>query len=208
MGKSDKFLMSIYDKLIPNKYPMALLCFQNIPVFLKKRKQSNIDLYDIKLNNFDLNSDWKLKRKYRTIVCTRALFFCKDPELFLKKCKEYLEDDGELLIDYFYGHGWTRFTMFKVGWVKNGEHEFEYKNDNYLWSGIWDDSFLENEQIQLFQKRIIKHGYNDIKKAVYDEIPVVIELSTIKNMFSEVKLEFFALYEDMPQLYIFINIKM
>ena len=91
--------------------------------------------------------------------------------------------------------------------LKNGEKEWEYEKGNYLWSGIWDDSFLENEQVKLFEKRIRKHGYTDLKKAVKDEFPSLIELDILKEMFRDININFLALWEDMPQLYIFINIK-
>ena len=205
MGKSNQYLMPIFKKLFPKKTPIALLGFTKIPDLIENK--NNIDLYDLSLQNFDLNADWKLKRKYKSIICTRCLYFCKEPMIFFKKCKEYLEDDGEIFVDFFYGHGWTRFENFKVGWLKDGEQEWEYEKGNYLWSGIWCDSFLKNEQIKLFEKRIIKHGYTDLKKAVYDEFPSLIELNKLKEIFKNININFLALWEDMPQLYIFINIK-
>ena len=93
-----------------------------------------------------------------------------------------------------------------MGWIKDGEHEWEYKENNYLWSCIWDDSFLENEQVQLFQQRIKKFGYNDLSLAVKNEIPVLINNSDLEKIFSEVNISFLALWENMPQLYIFIKI--
>ena len=50
MGRSNKYLNPIYQKLFPKKYPMCLLGFQNIPIFIENKK--NIDLYDLNLNNF------------------------------------------------------------------------------------------------------------------------------------------------------------
>lgn len=205
MGKSNKYLIPIFKNLFPKKKPIALLGFVKIPDFIENK--NNIDLYDLSLQNFDLNSDWKLKRKYKSIICTRSLYFCKDPKMFFIKCKKYLDDDGEILVDFFYGHGWTRFKNFKVGWVKNGEHEWEYKENNFLWSGIWCDSFLKNNQVKLFAKRIEKHGYTDLKKAVQDEFPSLITLDKLKEMFTDININFLALWEDMPQLYIFINLK-
>jgi hypothetical protein len=205
MGKSNAYLNPIYNKLFPKKNPTALLGFQSIPTFIENKE--DIDLYDLELKNWDINSDWKLNRKYKSIICTRCLYFCKDPIIFLKKCKEYLLEDGEIFVDFGLGHHWTKFKNFKVGWVKDGEHEWEYKEDNFLWSGIWNDSFLKNEQVKLFEKRIRKYGYTDLKKAVYDELPSLIELNEIKELFKEINMDFLALCEDMPQLYMFINLK-
>ena len=204
MGKSDKFLMPIFKKIFPKKYPIALLGFTKIPDFIESN--NDIDLYDISLKNFNFNSEWKLKRKYKSIICTRSLYFCKDPITFFKKCKEYLHEDGEIFVDFFYGHGWSRFKNFKVGWLKDGEQEWEYEKGNYLWSGIWDDSFLKNEQVKLFIKRIEKHGYTDLKKAVHDEFPSLVKLNKLKEMFKDININFLSLWKDMPQLYIFISI--
>ena len=61
--------------------------------------------------------------------------------------------------------------------------------------------------MKLFAKRIEKHGYTDLKKAVQDEFPSLITLDKLKEMFTDININFLALWEDMPQLYIFINIK-
>lgn len=204
MGKSNKYLNPIYKKLFPQKYPIALLGFETIPNLFENK---NIDLYDLNLNNWDINSNWKLNRKYKSIICTRCLYFCKDPIIFFQKCKEYLLEDGEIFVDFGIGHHWSKYKNFKVGWVKNGEHEWEYKENNYLWSTIWDNSFLENKQVKLFEERIKKFGYNDLNIAVRDEIPKILYISDVKELFKNIEVNFLALWEDMPQLYIFINIK-
>jgi hypothetical protein len=134
------------------------------------------------------------------------LYFCKDPINFFKKCKEYLQKDGEIFVDFGLGHHWSKFKDFKVGWIKNGEHEWEYDEKNYLWSCIWDDSFLKNNQVQLFQKRIQKFGYNDLSLAINNEVPVLIDRSELEELFTKIEISFLALWEDMPQLYIFIKI--
>jgi hypothetical protein len=204
MGRSNKYLNPIYQKLFPKKSPIALLGFQSIPDIIIDKK--NIDLYDLNLNNFDINSDWKLDKKYKSIICTRCLYFCKNPINFFRKCKEYLLEGGEIFVDYGLGHHWTKFKNFKVGWVKNGEHEWEYKKDNYLWSTLWDNYFLENSQVKLFQERIKKFGYKCLNKAVEDEVPKILKISDIKELFKKVDINFLALWEDMPQLYIFLNL--
>lgn len=206
MGKSNYYLNPIYEKILPKSKPMALLGFDNIPNFIKNKE--NIDLYDLKLNNFEINSDWELNRKYNSIICTRCLYFCKDPIKFFEKCKTYLHEDGQIFVDFGLGHHWSKFNNFKVGWTKDGEHEWEYQEGNYLWSCIWDDEFLKDEQVQLFQQRIKKFGYNDLTLAVRDEVPSLIKKNDLERLFSEVDLRFLALWEDMPQLYIFCNIKM
>ena len=79
-------------------------------------------ILDIVRRNEDLN----LKRKYKSIVCTRTLYFCKDPLKFVTQCKDFLLPGGEIFIDFGLGNHWTKFEKFKVGWIKDGEHEWEY----------------------------------------------------------------------------------
>ena len=203
MGKSNKYLNPIYKKLFPNKKPICLLGFQDIPNFFEDK--SDIDLYDLKFNNFNINSEWKLEKKYKSIICTRCLYFCKEPKLFLKKCKEYLLEDGEIFIDFGLGHHWSKFKNFKVGWIKNGEREWEYQTNNFLWSTLWDDSFIKNNQVRLFEERIKKFGYTDLSLAVKNEVPKILKISEIKELFNKLDINFLALWEDMPQLYIFIK---
>lgn len=204
MGKSNAYLNPIYKKKFPKKYPIALLGFQNIPTFIENKE--DIDLYDLELKNWDINADWKLNRKYKSIICTRCLYFCKDPIIFFQKCKEYLLEDGEIFVDFGLGHHWTKFKNFKVGWVKDEEHEWEYNKNNYLWSTIWDNSFLENNQVKLFQERIKKFGYDNLNIAVKDEVPIIINKNDLNKLFKNVEIDFLSLWGNMPQLYIFLNI--
>jgi hypothetical protein len=171
----------------------------------KSSFSNNADYYDLQLGNWDINSDWTLKRKYNSIICTRVLYFCKDPVKFFAKCHQYLNSGGKLFVDFGLGHHWSRFKNFKVGWVKDGEHEWEYKEGNFLWSTLWDDSFLLNKEVQLFQHRIAKFGYdNDLGSIIKKEVPAVIGINDITRFFS-LKIHFKCLWEDMPQLYIFLD---
>tara|TARA_R110001592_G_scaffold198339_12_gene446544 strand:+ start:464 stop:1081 length:618 start_codon:yes stop_codon:yes gene_type:complete len=201
MGRSNGKLFPIYAKKIKQQQPVALLGFTNKPPFIKS---GDFDCYDLQLKNFNINEDMRLKRKYKSIVCTRTLYFCRDPLKFLTQCRDFLLPGGEIFIDFGLGNHWTKFENFKVGWVKGGEHEWEYEEKNFLQSCIWDDSFLENKQVKIFQERIKKYGYNNLKQAVREEVPSLLELTKLKELF-DVKLDFLTLWEK-PQLYIFINL--
>ena len=156
--------------------PVALLGFTNNEYF-------DGDLYDRQKQNWEINGKWKLNKMYNTIICTRCAYFSKDPEDFIKRCRENLNSGGRLYVDWGIGDHW-RFQNFKVGWVKDGEHEFAYGSDNLLWSGVWDDSILDHVECKKFQNEIQKKGYGrDLKKYIYDEIPHVIELSSINRYF-------------------------
>ena len=72
MGKTDKFLFPIYEKLFPNKQPIALLCFTKIPDFLNNK---DVDLYDIQLNNFNLNDNWSRGSAYSIILLIVSVVF-------------------------------------------------------------------------------------------------------------------------------------
>jgi len=196
MGKSDPHYFNFCNQHIKPQGETALLGFTNNNYFQG-------DLYDLSLNNWDINSEWKLTQRYDTIICTRCAYFSKDPQSFVELCHEHLKPKGKLFVDWGIGDHW-RFPNYKVGWVKNGEHEWAYEKDNYLWSTIWDDSFVKDNEYQIFSQRIQKHNYQDAKKAIFDEVPKVINLKFI-DMFFETKYNTLALWEDLPQLYTLIS---
>ena len=175
MGRSDPYVYDFYKGYIVPRGEVALLGFVN-------NKWFDGDLYDIQLNNWNINDGWELKKKYDTIICTRTAYFAKDPEDFIKRCYENLNEGGKLYVDWGLGDHW-RFDNYKVGWVKDGEHEHAYKDDNYLWSGIWDDSFLEDKEYKLFESRVEQYGYFNVKDAQVKEIPKVLQIKNIKKYF-------------------------
>jgi len=129
MGQSDAALYAnLYYPNIILEGDVALLGFENNQYF-------NGDCYDLKLGNWNINSEWELDKKYDTIVSLRCPYFAKDPEDFIKRCYRHLNESGKLYVDWGLGDHW-RFDKFKIGWVKDGEHEYAYKEDNFLWSAV------------------------------------------------------------------------
>lgn len=196
MGNSDKIVIGFYKGIIKSASPIALLGCCNNNYF-------EGDLYDLSLGNWDINSKWELRQKYNTIICTRCAYFAKDPEDFIKRCYGGLNDNGFLYVDWGFGDHW-RFNAFKVGWIKDGEHEWAYKDKNYLWSGIWDEKFLENEQYLLFEKEIKNRGYEGLKAAIFSEIPSLLHLDFIRNYFY-VSYNIMTITNPYLQMYIFLT---
>ena len=196
MGKTDSVLDSIYRDNFPTENPKALLGFTN-------NIWTDGDLYDYQLGNWDINSEWNLPKKYKSIISTRCPYFAKDPKDFIKRCYDNLEENGEIFLDWGLGDHW-RFKNYKIGWVKDGEHEWFYNEDNFLWSTVFDKSFLKHEHYLLFEERVKKFGYTDVEKAIYEEVPMVLELDYIKKYFN-INYELLCVWEDFPQLYIFIR---
>ena len=196
MGRSDPLLRATYSTMFPTKGDIALLGFTN-------NDWSPGDLYDLRANNWDINSDWKLTKKYDSIISTRCPYFSKNPHDFIKKCHENLKNGGEIFLDWGLGDHW-RFENYKIGWVKDGEHEYAYDKNNYLWSTVWHDSFLNHPQFKLFQERVKKFGYSDVRQAIYDEVPVVYDLKHIKEYFN-IEYNILTLWVDKPQIYFFIK---
>lgn len=196
MGRTDPIIFPWYGEFINPHGDVALLGFVD-------NKKFQGDPYDLSLGNWDINSKWILKKKYDTIICTRCAYFAKNPEDFILRCYQFLNEGGVLFVDWGLGDHW-RFENYKIGWVRGDEHEYAYSNDNYLWSTIWDDSFLENNELKKFQDNILKFGYEDIKASIFEEVPVVMSLSFIKKYF-DCSVHIKSIWEDMPQLYIFIS---
>ena len=196
MGKSDPVLWPFYEKHIKPQGKVALLGFTNNNWF-------DGDLYDLQLNNWNINDNWTLNGKYDTIISLRCPYFAENPEDFIVRCHNNLNDGGKLYVDWGFGDHW-RFKDYKVGWLKNGEQEYAYKEDNFLWSGIWDDSFLLTDEVQLFSERIKKFGYYNLKEAVFHETPFILDFNFI-NKYFDISYNTRTLWEHMPQLYIMVD---
>jgi SAM-dependent methyltransferase len=199
VGRSDLHLY--YNLYFPHiktkpKGEVALLGFTNQDYFFG-------DLYDLQLGNWDINSEWSLPKKYDTIICTRCAYFAKDPKDFIKRCYDNLKEGGTLYVDWALGDHW-RFENYKIGWVKDGEHEYSYGRNNFLWSTVWDDEFLENAEFKIFCERVEKFGYSDIKNAIFQEVPKVLNLDYIKQHFN-IEYNMLTLWDDLPQLYILLK---
>ena len=196
MGRSDAYVLDFYNKTIKPKGKVALLGFSNNNFY-------NGDLYDLSLNNWNINSDWSLNKKYDTIICSRCAYFAEDPWDFIEKCYEHLNESGNLYVDWGLGDHW-RFENYKIGWIKNGEQEHAYQDDNYLWSTVWDKRFKSNQHYKAFAKNVEKLGYNNVEKAIIKEVPRVLKLDFIR-LFFNCQYNILSLWDDKPQLYILIH---
>ena len=192
MGRSNEILFPFYRQYISPIGKTALLGFVDNDLFKG-------DCYDLKLKNWDINSDWQFPQKYDTIICTRCAYFAKDLFSFFTRCYNTLSAGGVFYVDWGLGDHW-RFPNYKLGWVKDGEQEYAYNENNFLWSSVWHDDFLENNQFKVFCKRVKKFGYNDVKKSIAEEVPCLLNLESIKDKFI-VKYNMIALWDDFPQLY-------
>ena len=99
---------------------------------------------------------------------------------------------------------YRRFKNYKIGWIKNGEQEYAYKDDNFLWSTVWDESFIDDEQFKTFSKRVQKYNCKNVKEAIFNEVPSIISVSFIEKFFT-IKYNMLTLWEDLPQLYILLS---
>ena len=115
-----------------------------------------------------------------------------------------LNPGGIALLDWGLGDHW-RFENYKVGWVKDGEHEYAYDDHNYLWSCIWDKSFEKHSQVSLYTNRIKKFGYHDLTSAVENEVPSILRLNDIPC--NKIEIDFLTIWEDQPQLYICLTLE-
>ena len=198
MGKSNQYIIPFYRKHIIEKGETALLGFSENSIF-------EGDLYDLSLDNWNINDDWNLNKKYDTIICTRCAYFSRHPRVFIQKCYEHLKEDGTLYVDWGLGDHW-RFKNYKIGWVKDDEHEHAYDKNNFLWSTVWSYNFLEDPQYKLFESRVKKLGYNNVESAIFNEVPKVLNIDSIAN-FKKIDFNIISLWEDLPQLYMLISLK-
>ena len=196
MGRSDPHMFRLYTENIKPRGEVAQLGSTDNRLFRG-------DLFDRGLNNWEINSDWELGSKYDTIICTRCAYFAKDLAGFFKRAHDHLEDGGVLYVDFGVGDHW-RYDNYKIGWKKDGEQESAYWDDNYLWSSVWDDRLLEDDEFKKFCKYVEKKGYTDVKTALFDETPEIMELDKLKDMF-DVTYETLTLWEESPQFNVLLK---
>lgn len=196
MGKSNSILIPFYQNFIKPVGDVALLGFTDNEIF-------SGDCYDLQLDNWNINSEWVLPKKYDTIICTRCAYFSKNPEDLIKRCHDSLNKGGVLYIDWGLGDHW-RFSDYKIGWVKNNEHEFAYEKNNFLWSTIWSDDLLKDEEFKKFSSWVKPFGYLDLKKSIFDEVPNILDLQLISNYYTT-SYKTLALWPEAPQIYILLR---
>lgn len=203
MGKSDPYIFAEYRQILDGVMSdaTAFLGFDGENAFTASVPGSIRDFYDIRLGgagSWDINSEWSLKRKYDLIVSTRCPYFSRNPRDFIDRCDAHLNVGGRIMLDFGLGDHW-RFDAFKVGWVRNGEHEWAYDKRNTLHSCLWRHEFVMQPEVQAFVKSIAgRFGYPDapdIDKIICDEVPALVD-------YDYERIRFKMLWPTTPQLYI------
>jgi hypothetical protein len=201
MGKSDVFVLHDYVEMTKDLRPKRA-------AFLGSTKQDAFsstfccekDFYDIQLGNWNINSAWELSGTYDFIACTRCAYFAADPDDFIKRCKAHLDIDGKLFVDWGLGDHW-RFNKYKVGWVRDGEHEWACFDGNFLHSCMWREEFSRDPVVEKFWNAVCaleKAGYDatdSIDAVVRREVPRIVDYR-----FSAIRFRY--LWPEQPQLYI------
>ena len=206
MGKSDQLLINFYGQFIEKKH------FKNVAFFGQSKENfiSNLihadskHYYDLSLGNWDINKfPYRINhdQKFDLIVCTRCAYFGKYPVKIINNFKKLLNNEGKILIDWGLGDHW-RFSKFKVGWVKDNEHEWAYNQDNHLWSAYLSKKMLNSEAFKQFAYYCRQKNYIDVKNAIKEEVPVIIyEDDFPKQEIEIVKEKSIFLWPDSPQIY-------
>ena len=208
MGKSDPYLLNFYTSMLENNKEYNRVGFfgQSGENFISKSIRSkNRKFYDLSLGNWDINKfPYKVDAKFDLIVCTRCAYFCKNPEEMLINFSKMLTVDGKILVDWGLGDHW-RFKNYKIGWVKDGEQEWAYKENNFLWSTIWHKSFEKHPAYIKFENEVKKLGYCNVKESIIQEVPEILLLEKIK--FKNCKYNIMTLWSDNPQIYFCILVE-
>lgn len=201
MGKSDPFVFSFYLDVLKDikAESVAFLGFDKENFLTHQIRAPIRKFYDINLGNWNINDDWQLEQKYDLIICTRCAYFCKQPKQFIIKCKQHLTEKGNAFVDWGLGDHW-RFENFKVGWIRDGEHEKAYFDNNFLYSCFWKKDLQYNTEVKNFWNAVKQNNfkYSDsdtLNEVVQKEVPFIVEYETklIKTLF---------LWPEKPQLYI------
>jgi len=214
MGKSDPHVFNqyvnffnYYSQNIHNEKieSICLLGQDKENNFTNSIKAKNRDFYDISLENWNINSfPYNFKRKYDLIVCTRCPYFSNNPKKFIEALSNNLNKGGRIFLDWGLGDH-LRYEKFRVGFQDDNEKEQCYFEGNYMSSCLWEDEFAKNQNVKVFSERIKKYGYEDICKAVKNEVPEIITLKDVEVFFDNMAILFFPLWENNPQLYIILQ---
>lgn len=204
MGKSDPIIFKEYARFLDGEISscnsVAFLGFNQENSFTLGIEAPTRHFYDLQLNNWNINDDWSLKQTYDLIVCTRCAYFSKNPSQFIEKCKRHLNVGGSAMIDWGLGDHW-RFSKYKIGWLRDGEQEYAYRPENFLYSCYWNGNLRKDAGVKSFWNQILANkdfGYtlnDDLDEVVKREVPRLIdyEAKKIKTIF---------LWPESPQLYI------
>ena len=207
MGKSDPYVYSTYLDTLDDQKEYESIGFYG---FSKSNQltdwfvSDDKNFYDLSLGNWNINEyPYDNSKKFDLIVCTRCAYFSKSPEKMINSFYGLLKENGKILIDWGLGDHW-RYENYKIGWIKDSEHESFYGKDNYLWSCLWDDMLIQHPHFKKFEKWVEKFGYPDTKSAIYSEVPKLLSLDLVSTFFSHVRVNLLTLWEDSPQLYIIL----
>ncbi len=211
MGKSDPYIFQHYIKAITSYHShldFESVCLLGQPAdngFTQYINAKQKDFFDVSVGNWNINHfPYRSKKQYDLVICTRCPYFCIDPLAFLRECNSLLRPGGKLFVDWGLGDH-LRFEKFRVGFRDEQFHEYGYSEDNLLHSCLWHPSFTAHPEVMLFSDRIRKFGYTDLNKAVDQEVPQVFNPADASIIFDNIKVDFAALWEDQPQLYIILQ---
>tara|TARA_Y100000593_G_C4297466_1_gene331420 strand:+ start:1455 stop:2108 length:654 start_codon:yes stop_codon:yes gene_type:complete len=211
MGRSDPHIFNKYLQCLGHRNTRDVIgdcCFlgfkpsDSFPLNISSKSSS---FFDLSLGNWNINDkSWNIPdESFNSIICTRTAYFARDPLSFFKECNRILKKGGFILVDWGIGDHW-RFPDYKIGWIDSDDNqEWAYNNDNFLWSFIWNDRFVDHPEYSKFSKWVEKLGYNNVKDAIFKEVPSVLEISEIFDNFN-VSCDMIALWEDSPQLYVIV----
>lgn len=204
MGKSDPLVFAAYSEILPKRQfdAVAFLGYRNENSFTTTIKSNVRHFYDIKPDNaecfqWNINDGFHPSRKYDLIAATRCPYFARNPSVFVDDCVKSLNTGGMFLCDWGLGDHW-RFQQYKVGWRRNGEHEWAYESDNLLQSCLWNEEIANHEQSLKFWKHakvIGAYDIDDLSVIVKDEVPAVCD-------YNYDFLRVMMLWPEAPQLYI------
>ena len=57
---------------------------------------------------------------------------------------------------------------------------------------------------KIFESNVLKLGYDDVKAAIFSEVPEILDVSFIDEYFDS-SIDMLTVWEDLPQLYILIS---
>jgi len=170
MGKTDKYINPTYKK-IAKKYVddgsvIGMFGFTKKDKFSKLWRK--MDFYDLRLSNWDINSDWKDGKTYKSIICLRTSGFAKNVLNLLDSFYDRLKTGGVLLVDWSLGseHYPRDIEGVTWGWSFEGERSYGKYNGKkcFLYSSCLTDDCLKSKPFFDLCYRSSRYGqYRGVK---------------------------------------------
>lgn len=176
MGRTDKFLIPVYKKII-TKYGDNFHFYGSTPSDKLACNLKSCEFFDIQMGNWDINGEWNTPQTDKAI-CLRSSGFSINPNMLIENFANKIKSKGILIID----------------WTMGSDH---YQRDSKDWTWGWHDTRnrcygeYNNKKYPLYSSYLSDFGFNSSSfKQICKYAITLKKYENIKNWEEQVRSEF------------------